>query len=117
MAVTLVESQAYPKGFVANGNSSDFAGAEVLKAAVTGKSIHIESITISNGATAGNFTVGGGEDTSAVDNVVWGPVFVGVNSSASITFENPVKLAASESLVADATTATTATIIVQGYVA
>lgn len=115
MAITLVTNNVGKVGFVANGYSADFSGCEQLVAAVAGKSIHIEKITVSSGAAI-TVTIGAGETTGAVTTVVVGPLHMAVNSSIPLEFSRPIKLAAATALVVDASGSGAATVIVQGFV-
>jgi len=113
-AVTLRSNDVTPLGFSVNANSSDFSACEELVAGVSGESIYIERIAISS-AAAINITLGAGETTGAVTTVILGPLYLAANTGLEFVFTRPIKLAAATALVADASGAGAATIIVQGF--
>lgn len=115
MAITLVTNSVKNYGFVANGTSADLSGTETLVAAVAGKSIYVERLVINFGAAV-NVTIGAGETTGAVTDVVIGPVYGAANSTVDMKFDRPVMLAAATALVADASGSGNVTIVVQGHV-
>lgn len=115
MAITLKSNSVGQAGFLANGNSADWSGCETLVAAVTGKSIIVERITI-NSLTAINYTVGAGETGGAVTAVVLGPIYCAANSTQSVVFPRGLRLAAATALVVDASGAGAATVIAEGRI-
>ena len=115
MAITLTNSNVEKAGFIANGNSADLSGCETLKAAVTGKSIHLERLVI-NSAAAINITIGAGETTGAVTTILVGPIYFAANTNITIVFTRPLKLAAATALTVDASGGGNVTIIAQGFI-
>lgn len=116
MAVTVTTLTPYPEGFLLNATSSDWSGCEEILAAVTGKSIYLEKITVL-GVSAINVTIGEGETTSAVTTTIVGPIYTTTSGVPTvIEFKRPHKLAASTALTADASASGAITIIVEGFV-
>jgi len=114
-AITLATNTSERTGFIANGYSADWSGAETLRAAVAGQSIYVERIYI-NAHDAETFTFGAGETGSAVTTVVLGPLSVSADTIVELVFTRPISITAATALVVDAASTGTATIIVQGYV-
>ena len=115
MAITLTNDNVDGYGFVANGYSADWSGCETLKAAVAGVSIYIEKIHISPLADE-IVTIGAGETAGAVTTTLLGPLHVLAQTTTTLVFTRPIKLAAATALTADAAGAGAITIVVQGYV-
>jgi len=117
VAITAVSNQAFPKGFVANGNSGDASGCETLLAAPgTGLSIYLESVTISCGSAI-SVTIGTGAAAGAVETVLIGPVYLAANSTVNIPLTKPIQCAANKALSVDASGAGNVTVVATGYVA
>lgn len=114
-AVTANDLTPTTLGFIVNANSADYSGCEELKAAVTGKSIHIERVFISSD-TALNITIGAGETGGAVTGIILGPVYFAANTSREFVFTKPIKLDAAVALTCDASGAGNVTVIVQGFI-
>ena len=115
MAITLKSNSVGTSGFIANGYSADLSGCETLVAAVSGKTIIVESITI-NSNTAINYTIGDGETGGAVTAVLIGPIYCAANSTQSFVFPRGLRLTAATALVVDASGAGAATVIAQGRI-
>lgn len=115
MAITLKSNTVGTSGFIANGNSADLSGCETLQAAVTGKSIYLEKLTI-NSNTAINYTIGEGETGGAVTTALVGPIYCAANSTQTIDFPRAIKLTAATALTADASGAGAVTIVAQGKI-
>jgi hypothetical protein len=115
MAITLKTNKVGNFGFIANGNSADLSGCETLAAAVTGKSIVIERLTITSGAAI-NVSVGEGETGGAITTTLLGPFYMAANSRIDMPFPRGVKLTAATALTADASGAGNVTIIAQGRI-
>ena len=113
MAFTLTALQPATSGFIQN-ITGDLSGAEAILAAVTGKSIIVESLTIYtvDGETV---TVGAGETTGAVTSVVTGPLDTG-GTAVHITYPRGVKLATATALTVDSSGVGPNTVIAQGRV-
>ena len=115
MAITLASLGTDRYGFVANGYSANWSGCESLKAAVTGKSHYIESVTI-NCASAITITVGAGETGGAVTAVLLGPfTFTASGCHYHCVFPRPIKVDAATAIVADSSGAGAACIVVTGF--
>jgi len=114
MAVT-VTSLATRLGFIKNAWSADLSGCEEIVAAVSGKSIKLQYVTISS-ESAINVTLGAGESGSAVESTILGPVYLAANSSIRFSFKPLLHLTAGKSLTADASGAGNVTVVVQGYI-
>ena len=115
MAITLKTNEVDKFGFIANGSSSDWSGCEEIVAAVSGKSIYIERIWISSESDE-VFTFGAGETGGAVTTTIFGPVYSPGYVNLEYIFTRPLRVAAATSLVVDAASTATATIIVQGFI-
>lgn len=115
MAITLTNSNVEKVGFIANGNSSDLSGCEVLKAGITDKSIYLERLTI-NSEAAISITIGAGENAGAVTTILVGPIYFAANTHIEMVFTRPLKLAAATDLTVDASGAGNVTLIAQGFI-
>jgi len=102
-------------GFCEFCYSSDLSGCEAVKAAVTGKSIYLTSLSI-HCLAAITVTVGEGETTGAVTTAYATWEFTTGGSGVTLNFRRPVKLTAATALCADASGAGNVTIVAQGYV-
>lgn len=117
MAITVNEIQVKRKGFVVNAISADLSGAEELKAAVAGKSIHLTSIDVITAATI-TVTIGAGETAGAVTTALLGPsiAFTAALVPWKMQFIPSIKLDANVALTVDASGAGQTHIVVQGFV-
>lgn len=113
-AVTLTNDNVYPKGFLVSATSADWTDAEIIKAAVTGKSIYVESAYISSGVST-FFTLGAGDANSGVTTELLGPIFTNAGN-VSLDFKRPIVVSSATDLVLDANNSGNATIIVQGFI-
>lgn len=113
MAVTLTTLQPSEAGFLYNAYSADWSGCEEIAAAVSGQSHYLYSVAISSTAAI-TVTIGAGETAGAVTATIIGPIHMAANSSFVWVFREPVKVAASTAIVADASGAGACTIIIEG---
>ena len=117
MAITLTSNQVEGAGFSQNGQSDAFTTTETLLAAVTGKSIYLTHIAITNGATARIVTIGEGETTDDVTTVIAGPFNMAIKQHIDVQYVRPIKLTAATALTADASGGSVGTnILVEGFV-
>jgi len=115
MSITLKTNSVHGAGFIANGYSADWSGCEAIVAAVTGKSIYVERIYI-NAQDAEVFTFGAGETGGAVTTTILGPIATAGSLARDMAVTRTLMVTAATALVVDATGATAATIIVQGFI-
>jgi hypothetical protein len=101
MAIAVTNPQPGKSGFILNATSADASGCEELKAAVVGKCIYIDQITINNGANAISHTIGEGETGGAVTTALIGPIAMAANSSIQWTFPDGMTLTKATSLTID----------------
>lgn len=85
MAIALTTPQAGEFGFIVNGVSADASGCEELVAAVSGKSIVVDHLTINVGAAL-TLTVGQGKTGAAVTAALIGPLSMAENTSIQWDF-------------------------------
>jgi hypothetical protein len=115
MAITVTNPKPGKFGFILNGVSADASGCEELKAAVAGKSIIVDHLTINNGANAISITIGEGETGGAVTTALIGPIAMAANTSLQFDFmRGGMKLTAATSLTVDASGAGAVCIFAQG---
>jgi len=116
MAVSITTPQPGKFGFVLNATSADASGCEELLAAVAGKSIIIDHLTINNGAGVQSITIGQGETGGAVTTALIGPVAMAVNTSISWDFPSGIVLTAATSLTVDSTSNTALCVFAWGRI-
>ena len=88
MAIVVTNPGVGTFGFFLNATSADASGVEVLKAAVAGKQIIVDHLTISS-AAAISISIGQGETVpGTIDTVFLGPVLFAVNQSMQWNFLN-----------------------------
>lgn len=105
MAISVTTPSPGKFGFIINATSADASGCEELKAAVAGKSIIIDHLTINSGAAI-TVTIGEGETAGAVTTALIGPVSFAANQSMQWNFKDfrngGLKLTDATSLTVDA---------------
>ena len=118
MAAPIVTSPAPGKfGFILNATCSVASACEELLAAVPGKSIIIDNLTINNGAAGPQgITVGAGEAANVVEVALIGPISMAVNSSIQWIFTHGMVLAVGKSLTVDSDDTHNLTIFAQGRI-
>jgi len=116
MAISITTPTPGKFGFILNATSADASGCEELKAAIAGKSIIVDHLTINNGANAISITIGEGETGGAVTTALIGPVAMAANTSLQFIFCNGMVLTAATSLTVDASGAGAICVFVQGRV-
>jgi hypothetical protein len=85
-------------------------------AAVAGKSIVVDHITVNNGAGAQSITIGEGETHPAVTKALIGPIAMAVNTSLQWDFPSGMILAVATALTVDSSSNTALTIFAWGHV-
>ena len=117
MAITVTTPTPGKFGFFANGVSADASGVEELKAAVAGKSIYVDHLTISSDAAI-SISIGEGETVpGTIDTVLLGPVPFAVNQQMQWNFLNGgMKLTAATSLVVEASGAGNINVFASGRI-
>lgn len=115
MAIATTTPQPGKFGFLVNATSADASGCEELKAAVTGKSIYVDHITINSGAAI-TITIGEGETEGAVTTALIGPVSFAANTSMQWDFPYGMRLTAATSLTVDASGAGDICVFVRGRI-
>lgn len=100
MAIT-VTSPATKVGFIKNGVSADASGCEELVAAVSGKTIKVRQLLLSNNSVGTiPFTIGEGESVPGTpDAVLLGPISLLSGQNLPLNFNPAMELTASKSLV------------------
>jgi len=118
MAITVTEPSCGLFGFHANGTTADASGVEELHAAVAGRSIYVDHVTISSGAAI-SISIGEGETVpGTMDTVLIGPVPFAANQSMQWNFRNGgMKLTAAKNLVVGASGAGNLNVFVSGRIA
>jgi len=103
MAITVTNPQPGKFGFFANGVSADASGVEQLVAAVAGKSIYLDHLTISSDSAI-SISIGEGETVpGTIDTVHLGPIPFAANQQMQWNFLNGgMRLTAATSLVVEA---------------
>jgi len=110
---------ANPKGqtlFNVCAYSADASGAEVIKAAPASGAIYIEKMTVFVGAAI-TFTLGDGEDSSAVETIAWNLAGTAEGTMFVFDFKYPVKLTDLKAFVMDASGAGAVVVNAEGFVA
>jgi len=96
--------------------SADYAAAQTnasVKAAPgAGLSIYITTLSISNGATAGNITLLDGSGGTVLYEI-----YPSINGGATLSLLDPIKLTANTALCITSTTVTTHAVFVSGFIA
>jgi hypothetical protein len=117
MAIAVTNPKPGKFGFFLNATSADASGVEELKAAVAGKSIYVDHLTISTDAAI-TISIGEGETVpGTVDTVFLGPVLFAANDQLQWNFLNGgMKLTAATSLVVDASGAGNINVFASGRV-
>lgn len=116
MPITVTTPTA-KNGFILNATSADVSGCEELKAAVSGKSIKVRHLTISNNSVGTlAITVGQEEDTGAVKTALIGPISILSGQTIPWNFNPAMELAAGKALVVDADGAGAICVFAQGEV-
>ncbi|MCK4827439.1 hypothetical protein KA005_67540 [bacterium] len=101
MAISITTPSPGKFGWIINATSADASGCEELKAAVAGKSIIVDHLTINSGAAI-TITIGEGETGGAVTTALIGPVSFAANQSMQWDFlRGGMKLTAATSLTVD----------------
>ena len=96
--------------------SADASAAEEIKAAPgAGKAIYIERMTVLV-VGAITFTLGGGEDSSAVEIIVWNLAGTAEGVMFIFNFLRPVKLTDAKAFVMDASGAGACVVNAEGFV-
>ena len=116
MAISITTPQPGKFGFIINATSADASGCEELKAAVAGKSIIVDHLTINNGAGAQSITIGEGETGGAVTTALIGPIAMAANTSLQWSFPSGIVLTAATSLTVDSSSNTALCIFASGRV-
>lgn len=117
MAIVVKTPAVGTFGFFVNGTSADASGCEELKAAVAGKSIYVDHLTISSDAAI-SVSIGEGESVPGTpDTVLLGPLPFAINQQMQWTFlHGGLKLTAATSLVVDASGAGNICVFASGRV-
>ena len=115
MAIAITTPQPGKFGWIINATSADLSGCEELKAAIAGKSIIVDHITINN-TGAQTVTIGQGETGGAVTAALIGPIAMAANSSMQWDFPSGMVLTAATSLTADASSTTAVCIFAWGRI-
>ena len=116
MAISITTPQPGKFGFIINATSADASGCEELKAAVAGKSIIVDHLTINNGAGAQSITIGEGETGGAVTTALIGPIAMAANTSLQWSFPSGIVVTAATSLTVDSSSNTALCIFASGRV-
>jgi len=116
MAIAVTNPQPGKAGFILNATSADASGGETLKAAVSGKSIIVDHLTINNGAGAQSITIGEGITGAGVTTALIGPIAMAANTSLQFNFPDGMILTAGTSLTVDSDGATALCIFAWGRV-
>ena len=117
MAIAVTNPVVGTFGFFLNATSVDASGVEELKAAVAGKSIYIDHLTISSDAAI-SISIGEGETVPGTIDTVWlGPVPFAINQQMQWNFLNGgMKLTAATALVVEASGAGNINVFASGRV-
>jgi len=117
MAIAVTNPSPGKFGFILNATSADASGCEELKAApAAGTSIHVDHLTINNGANAISITIGEGETGGAVTTALIGPVAMAANTSIQFDFPTGMRLSAATALTVDSSGAGAICIFARGRV-
>jgi len=116
MAIAITTPQPGKFGWIINATSADASGCEELKAAVAGKSIIVDHLTINNGAGAQSITIGQGKTGAGVTTALIGPVAMAANTSLQWDFPSGIVLAAATSLTVDSSSNTALCVFASGRI-
>lgn len=122
MAITLTTPTVATKSppgktlFNVCGYSADWSGAEIIKAAPSAGAIYIERLYVAVLAAI-TVTIGDGEDSSAVETIVWNLAGTAEGTIYDLKFKRPVKLTNVKAFTADASGAGAMIILAEGFVA
>ncbi len=118
MAISTTTPSPAGFGWLLNATSADASGTETLKAAVAGKSIVVDHLTINCGPDALTITVGEDESGGAVETALIGPISMAANSSLQWDFGSwpcfGMRLTADKALTIDASGAGAVTVFARG---
>lgn len=103
------------KGFIKNCCAADLSSCEEIHAAVAGKRIVLDRVSINSAATL-TVTIGEGETTNNVTTAIIGPVSLVAGATAVFEFARPLVLTAATSLTADASGSGVVCIVAEGRV-
>jgi hypothetical protein len=119
MAISVTNPTPAGFGWIFNATSADASGCETLKAAVDGKSILVDHLTISTGAAI-TVTIGAGASAGAVETALIGPLAMAANSSMQWDFSAwpcfGMRLAADKALTIDTSGAGAICVFARGRV-
>lgn len=117
MAIAITNPACGTFGFFLNATSANVSGVEVLKAAVSGKSIYVDHITL-NSTDAIALSIGEGETVpGTVDTVLIGPIEFAALQTMQWDFRNGgMRLTADTLLCIDADGAGEICCFVSGWV-
>lgn len=117
MAIDVTTPSPGKFGFFLNAVSADASGVEELKAAVAGKSIYIDHLTISSDSAI-DISIGEGETVpGTIDTVLLGPVPFAVNQHIPWNFLNGgMKLTEATALVVEASGAGNINVFASGRI-
>jgi len=117
MAIAITTPNPGKFGWIINATSADASGTEELKAAVAGKQIIVDHVTINNGAGAQSITIGEGESgPGSVTTALIGPVAMAANTSLQFDFPSGMALSAATSLTIDSTSNTALAVFAWGRI-
>ena len=102
--------------FAQSISSADVAGEELVKAAVSGKSIYITHIVAGLDGDA-IVDIGDGDAGTAVDTIAFQLVSTATGVVYDIKFDNPIKLTADKAMRIDSSAACRVSLLVEGFVA
>lgn len=118
MAISTTTPSPAGFGWLLNATSADASGTETLKAAVAGKSIVVDHLTINCGADALTITLGEDESSGAVETALIGPVSMAANSTLTWDFSGwptfGMKLTVAKALTIDSSGAGAVTVFARG---
>ncbi len=119
MAITIATPSPAGFGWIINATSADASGCETLKAAVAGKSIVVDHLTVSTGAAI-TVTIGMDESGGAVETALIGPVSMAANTTLTWDFGSwptfGMKMTAAKSLTIDSSGAGAICVFARGRV-
>jgi hypothetical protein len=117
MAISVTNPTPAGFGWIINATSADASGCETMKAAVSGKSIVVDHLTVSTGAAI-TVTIGMDESGGSVETALIGPVSMAANSSMQWDFSGwpcfGMRLTADKALTIDASGAGAVTVFARG---
>ena len=115
MAITTESLNPSTSGWIINATSADLSGAEIILAAPASGHLYLHRADIFC-VSAINVTIGSGEDSSAVETPIIGPVtFTASSAHYSVEFDPPLKVDATTALTCDASGSGQTCIVVQGH--